>query len=95
MSLNSGPASNSVNIVNTDDSNVGWTLPEKQAMTSFLATHKAEAGNGFNFKDTTRSKVADHLRPMRTEGEVKIVNKCREKWGWVHFHSIELKAGLL
>ena len=64
------------------------------AVISFLIMHKVEAGDGFNFKDTTWSKVVDHLRPMRTEGEVKIANKCREKWGWVHFHSIELKAGL-
>jgi hypothetical protein len=57
-------------------------------MISFLATNKVEAGDGFNFKDTTWSKVADHLRPMRTEGGVKTAKKCKEKWGRVHFHSI-------
>ena len=48
-------------------------------MISFLITHKAEAGDGFHFKDTTWTKVADHLRPMRTEGGVKTAKKCREK----------------
>jgi hypothetical protein len=49
----------------SEDAPVQWFKPEEEAMVSFLATHKAEAGDGFNFKETTWSKVAAHLKPLR------------------------------
>jgi hypothetical protein len=71
-----------------EDAPVQWFKPEEEAMISFLATHKAEAGDGFNFKETTWSKVAAHLKPLRTEGGVKTAKKCKEKWGRVRGKSV-------
>jgi hypothetical protein len=66
-----------------DDASVSWNKAEEKEMISFLITHKAEAGDGFHFKDTTWSKVAERVRPLRTEGGVKTGKKCKEKWGRV------------
>jgi hypothetical protein len=83
MSLNK-PVQPSAN----GDAPVRWFKAEEEAMVSFLATHKAEAGDGFNFKEATWSKVAAHLKPPRTEGGVKTAKKCTNKWGWVHGKSV-------
>ena len=89
MSL-SGPILSSVDTdtVNSEDAPVSWSLAEEKAMISFLVTHRAEAGDGYNFKESSWSKVADHLRPMRTEGGVKTGKKCKEKWTWVCVYPI-------
>ena len=78
MSLN-----NPVQLPANNDAPVLWSMVEEKAMINFLIDHKAEAGGGFNFKDATWSKVAEHLQPLRTEGGVKTGKKCKEKWGWV------------
>jgi hypothetical protein len=84
MSLNN-PAQ-PTNTVN-DDAPVSWNKTEEKELISFLVLHKSEAGDGFNFKDATWSKVAEHLRPLRTEGGVKTGKKCKEKWGRVRHNN--------
>jgi hypothetical protein len=59
-----------------NDAPVSWSLPEEKAMINYLIKHRAEAGDGFHFKDTSWSKVAEPLRPLRTEGGVKTGKKC-------------------
>ena len=70
-----------------DDAFVNWSVAEEEAMLNFLIVNKAEAGDGFNFKDSTWSKVAAHVKPLRTEGGVKTGKKCKEKWGRVRCKS--------
>jgi hypothetical protein len=82
MSLNN-PAQPSTN----DDVFVNWSITEEEAILNFLIMNKAEAGDGFNFKDSTWSKVAAHVKTLRTEGGVKTAKKCKEKWGQVHCKS--------
>ena len=60
---------------------------------SFLATylleHKAEAGDGFNFKDATFDKVGKLLNACqesdgrKKKGAPKTVSVCRSKWSRV------------
>jgi hypothetical protein len=65
-----------------NDAFINWSITEEEAMLNFLIVNKVEAGDGFNF---TWSKVAAHLKPLRTEGGVKTAKKCKEKWGQVHY----------
>ncbi|KIM71327.1 hypothetical protein PILCRDRAFT_50140, partial [Piloderma croceum F 1598] len=58
-----------------------WNLDEEKAMINYLIEHKDEAGDGLNFKDTTWTKVAECLQPLRTDRGVKMGKKCKEKQG--------------
>jgi Myb/SANT-like DNA-binding domain len=62
---------------------VSWNPAEEKAMIDCLVEHKAEAGDGSHFKDTTWTKVAECLQSLRTDGGVKTPKKCKEKWGRV------------
>ena len=66
-----------------DDGPASWNTAEENAMIDYLIEHKAEAGDGCHFKDTTWTKVAECLQSLRTEGGVKMAKKCKEKWGRV------------
>jgi len=57
-----------------------WTSAEESAFVDFLVDHKAEAGDGGNFKTTTYQRVVGHLAPLRQRGAIKTVKACRNKW---------------
>jgi hypothetical protein len=49
---------------------------------SFLVARKAEAGDGFNFKNTIWKAAALHMVVAYTEkGDPKIASACKNKWG--------------
>jgi hypothetical protein len=57
-----------------------WTILEEEALISFLHKHKAEAGDGLNFKGATWTAAAEEMRQYTTKGGVKGASACRTKF---------------
>lgn len=57
-----------------------WTSAEETAFVDYLVDHKAEAGDGGNFKTTTYQRVISHIAPLHESGAIKTVKACRNKW---------------
>ena len=54
---------------------------------NFLIAHKAEAGDGLNFKPSVWTAAAEHMQLLTTKGGPKHAEKCKAKWGRVrHIH---------
>lgn len=51
-----------------------WTADEELAFVDFLVAHKAEAGDGANFKAATFQKAAQHLAPLLERGQSRMQN---------------------
>lgn len=60
--------------------NVHWTLDNKTALLHFLIDHKAEAGDGLNFKASVWNAAAAHLNPLTTKSGPKNDEKYKSKW---------------
>ena len=59
-----------------------WSIQEEGEMINFFLNHKAEAGDGANFKQAIWTQAAAHmsaLHPNVTFG----ANQCSSKWGRV------------
>jgi hypothetical protein len=63
---------------------VHWTEVDESALVDFLIAHKAEGGDGMNFKPSVWSAAAEHMRPLTTKGGPKNARKCKAKWHRVH-----------
>jgi hypothetical protein len=59
---------------------VHWTVEEEAILIDFLVAHKAEAGDGLNFKASFWTTAAEHMRPHTKKGGIKTANKCKSKW---------------
>lgn len=57
-----------------------WTTAEELSFIDFLIVHKAEAGDGANFKAVTFQKAAKHLVPLLKRGAVKTGKSCGNKY---------------
>ncbi|PPQ97013.1 hypothetical protein CVT26_006439 [Gymnopilus dilepis] len=57
-----------------------WTSAEESAFVDFLFEHRAEAGDGGNFKATTFQKALTHIAPFFKRGAAKSVKNLRNKW---------------
>jgi Myb/SANT-like DNA-binding domain len=68
---------------------VQWTVGEEEILIDFLVTHKAEAGDGLNFKASFWTAAAEHMQPHTKKGGKKTADKCRSKW-----NRVSLKAYL-
>ena len=70
---------------NTDPAKapVHWSAANETAFVDFLIAHKAEAGDGLNFKPSVWTAAAEHMRPLTTKGGPKHAEKCKAKWGRV------------
>lgn len=68
-----------------------WTHAEVVALVDFLHEYRAEAGDGGNFKKTTFHRLTQHLVPFCTNGHVKDVKSCQNKWSAVRFFLFSLK----
>jgi hypothetical protein len=68
-----------------------WTQEDEKELLGFLLEHKAEAGDGVNFKQTTWNAAAAALAKRPHKGAVKSANSCKNKWTKVsdpiHSHS--------
>ena len=53
-------------------------------LVEFLITHKAEAGDGLNFKPSVWTAAAEHMWPLTMKGGPKHAEKCKAKWSRVH-----------
>jgi hypothetical protein len=62
---------------------VHWSSADEIAFIDFLIAHKAEAGDGLNFKPSVWTAAAEHMRPLTTKGGPKQADKCKAKWGRV------------
>jgi hypothetical protein len=57
-----------------------WPASDKAALISFLVACKAEAGNGFNFKNTIWKAAALHMVAYTEKDDLKIASACKNKW---------------
>ena len=62
---------------------VHWSQDNEIAFIDFLIAHKAEGGDGLNFKASVWTAAAEHMRPLTTKGGPKNPDKCKAKWGRV------------
>src|SRR5271170_133672 len=60
-----------------------WTDADESALLAFLLDHKAEAGDGANFKQTTWNEAAIKLGERPYKGGAKTANSCKNKWAKV------------
>lgn len=57
-----------------------WSSAEESAFVGFLVEHRAEAGDGGNFKTGTFQKALGHIAPFHERGGAKNVKTLRNKW---------------
>jgi hypothetical protein len=57
-----------------------WPASNKATLISFLVVHKAEAGDGFNIKNTIWKAAALHMVAYTEKGDLKIASACKNKW---------------
>ena len=57
-----------------------WTLEDESQLVSFLLDHRAEAGDGANFKMTVWNAAAEELSKHVTKGGPKTGASCKSKW---------------
>ena len=62
---------------------VHWTVEEEAILIKFLVVHKAEAGNGLNFKTSIWTAAAEHMQLHTKKGGIKTASKCKSKWARV------------
>ena len=60
-----------------------WNEAETTALIDHLVAHKAEAGDGRNFKNATYNSVLPTLLPLTTAGPMKTAKMCKTKWATV------------
>jgi hypothetical protein len=68
-----------------------WIPDDEEFMAIYLLEHKAEAGDGANFKNTTFAAVGKELdlrkesdgRPAEKKGGSKDIEACKSKWSRV------------
>jgi hypothetical protein len=57
-----------------------WFTSDEAALIEFLITHKAEVGDGFNFKAVTWTAAAAHMVAYTEKGDTKTAGVCKNKW---------------
>lgn len=60
-----------------------WTTSEEVALIDFLVDHKAEAGDGCSFKETTFQKAVKHIAHLLNRGASKTAKSCGNKYSAV------------
>lgn len=71
-----------------DSHRAHWTIHDEAELIAFLELHRAEAGDGMNFKGRTWSAAAIELKPHTTKGGEKTGLACKNKWQRVRFISL-------
>ena len=57
-----------------------WNDAETTAFVEYLWEHRAEGGDGGNFKDVTFRAAAEHIADKLTAGPTKTPKRCKTKW---------------
>lgn len=60
-----------------------WTEAETTALVDYLVEHRAEAGDGGNFKAASFNNAAKHIAPLLNRGLVKTAKTIKTKWSGV------------
>ncbi|KAF5312245.1 hypothetical protein D9619_003790 [Psilocybe cf. subviscida] len=60
--------------------NASWSLREEASFLNFLIDHRAEAGDGCNFKKATMQQAAQHIQPLHVRGGAKTQQTCKNKF---------------
>jgi hypothetical protein len=63
-----------------EEGKANWNTAEVDAFVDFLWVHRAEAGDGGSFKDTTFNAVAEHIADLWVTGPIKTAKRCKTKW---------------
>ena len=64
-----------------------WSIQEERDLISYLSNHKAETGDGANFKQAVWTQAATYMSTLHPN--VKFgANQCSSKWGRVHQYSL-------
>jgi hypothetical protein len=62
-----------------------WSDQDERILLEYLIDHKAEAGDGCSFKQTTWQGVVKALEKVPSQGAPKDVNACTSKFKKVRF----------
>lgn len=65
-----------------------WTEADELALINFLLDHKADAGDGYNFKPVTWNAAAVEMLKHTTKGGIKVASKCKAKYVAVRLHTL-------
>ena len=57
-----------------------WTEADETALIDFLSLHRAEAGDGGNFKEAVFNAAAIEMKNIMMMGPEKTSSACRSKW---------------
>jgi hypothetical protein len=60
-----------------------WSADDEIFFATFLLEHKAEAGDGANFKNKTFADAGKELDARKKKGGSKTVDACKSKWSRV------------
>lgn len=60
-----------------------WTHDNEHDLAVFLNDHRAEAGDGMNFKGAVFTRAAAEVELNRTRGGIKNPRSCKNKWAKV------------
>jgi hypothetical protein len=63
-----------------DSTRAHWTIADKTELIDFILDHKAEGGDGLNFKGATWTAAAKLLDAKRTKGGIKTSLACKNKF---------------
>jgi hypothetical protein len=72
--------------VSTTAERAHWNKQEVTGLVDYLHDHRAAAGDGGNFKQSTFNAAAAHLAPLLTLGAKKTGAMCKTKWMTVSFN---------
>ena len=64
----------------SNKSNANWNIDETNELVQYLWDHRAEAGDGGNFKSQTLTAAMQHITPYHSQGPVKDVKHVKRKW---------------
>jgi hypothetical protein len=65
----------------SQNKNSHWSVEEETALLTFLIQHKAEAGDGCQFKATVwRGAAAELSKRPHNKGGLKTDKVCKNKW---------------
>jgi hypothetical protein len=67
-------------VTGTTESRCHRTEADKLAFINFLLDHKAEAGDGGNFKSNIWNDVSVEMLKHTSKGCVKVASKCKAKY---------------
>jgi hypothetical protein len=69
--------------VEEEHTKADWTADDVDAFVDFLVEHRAEAGDGANFKPSVWTAAASEMAKHTTKGARKTANACKSKWSRV------------